>query len=85
MTTLAIPSIHLNGTSRKSLLDGYRNALYALREAETALQETGPNGRDYYVQPAGAFALAQEQHVARCRALRNVITELEQVAEQIAE
>ena len=38
--TIAIPTIHLNGTSREALLQGYRDAIDALREAERKLAAT---------------------------------------------
>lgn len=81
--TLAAPMIHLNGTDRETLLEGYMTALNALRKAERAVQETGPNGRDYYTQAPGAFELAREQHVKRLQGLTTIIRELEQIAETI--
>jgi hypothetical protein len=43
-------TIHLNGTAARDLMDSYTDAINALREAERALCECGPNGRDHYPQ-----------------------------------
>ena len=78
-----VPTIHLNGTDRETLLEGYMTALTALRKAERAVQATGPNGRDYYPQGEGAIRVAQEEHANRLRAIATVIREIEQIAESI--
>jgi hypothetical protein len=55
-TTLAVPTIHLNGTSRESLMEDLLGAYHALTEAIAALGRACPNGRDYY--PQGNDALS---------------------------
>lgn len=84
-TPLARPTIHLNGTSRESLAEGYVLAMSAVADAMRAVLATAPNGRDYYVQPEGALALAQEQHRARMERLRETYNELNEIAEYLTE
>ena len=54
------PTIHLNGTSRQSLLDAATEARSAVDEAEIKLREVWPNGRDYYPQGQDAIRHAIE-------------------------
>lgn len=76
----AIPSIHMNGTGAQQLQDGATNALEALRSAIRTVANTNPHARDFYVQPAGAFDRAAEQHRARVAILDSVAAELEALA-----
>jgi hypothetical protein len=84
MTKLTLPTVHLNGTSRESLLEGYIAALDALRLATEALQASAPNSRDYYVQAGDTFCLAQNQHFVRLARLRETLDELNTIAEHVA-
>lgn len=77
MTT--VPTIHLNGTNRAQLLEGYMKAYDALQEAYRCLKETAPNGRDYYVQGFGAFDRAADEHLDRVRAIDDVINQLAEI------
>ena len=77
------PTVHMNGTARVDLLRFYVTALDALRKAERAVAEAGPNGRDYYVQMAGNFETALEQHRRRTRMLAAMISELTTIAESL--
>ncbi len=81
--TLAIPTIHSNGSGRADLIDGYMVAIDALADAILAVQRTGPNGRDYYVQGGAAILTAQAQHRSRLERLGSVIAELREIAESI--
>ncbi len=81
--TIAIPTIHLNGTSRDALLEAYCDAIQALHAAGRKLAATYPNGRDYYPQKAGALGIAINQHEARMNKLREIIRELNTIAESI--
>lgn len=80
---LAVPTIHLNGTSAERLTEDLANAYSKITEALEALAQTAPNGRDYYVKEAGAFEQAQNEHYARIARLVAVQTELEQIMEGI--
>ena len=73
------PSVHLNGTSQKSLLDSRGDAHDALNNAYEVLKQTAPNGRDYYVSAADPKSLerATEQHMARLNAIQAVMDSIE--------
>lgn len=83
MANLTLPTVHLNGTSAQSLLDGVQEAHEKLREATEALCAAGPNARDYYPQGAGAFDRAVDEHRSRLARLASVAQELEQIAEHL--
>jgi hypothetical protein len=76
MKDLALPTIHLNGTSARSLTEQYSDARIACEAALTAVIENGPHGRDYYVQTPDGYPLARTDHLMRCAALRKVVEEL---------
>lgn len=78
------PTLHLNGTSAKDLLEGFERAHEALREAMEMVAQTAPNGRDFYVQPQGAFQAAVAEHESRMERLRDVRLELEALAEHVS-
>lgn len=82
--TIRLPSIHLNGTSKQALLEGYLEAASAVFSAAEALSEAAPNARDYYPQGDNAFKQAQEEHNARLAKLNSVLVELQQLAEHVA-
>lgn len=80
---MTVPTVHLNGTSRQALLDGYQAAYEAVREAYATLQGTYPNGRDYYPQGPLAIAGAMAEHEARLAKLRTVQEELDQLIQAV--
>jgi hypothetical protein len=82
--TIRLPTIHLNGTSKAALLDGYLDAVSAVFAATEALSEAAPNARDYYPQGDDAFKQAQDEHNARMMKLNSVLFELQQLAEHVA-
>lgn len=84
-TPKALPTIHLNGSSPKDLFENAREALGALRKAISAVEGTGPNGRDYYPQGDGAIAVAVSEHCDRLKRIQSVIAELETLAEHITD
>jgi hypothetical protein len=84
ITKLAVPTIHLNGTSKEVLLEDYCNAIHALHEAGSALAKAYPNARDYYPQGNGAINAAMDQHDDRMNRLRGIIKELEVIAEAVS-
>jgi len=81
---MVTPTVHLNGTSRQALLEGYVAAARAVREAMEAVQAAAPNARDYYVQGPAEWGLAQKEHRARLEKLEEVRAELEALAEEVA-
>lgn len=79
-TTLTLPTIHMNGTSRKELHDAYLNAHHKTQDALEAVRRTFPHGRDYYVQSPDAGRQATIEHLARLDRLAAVLAELETLA-----
>lgn len=77
MTTLLGPVVHLNGTARDDLMEGYQAAMAAVRLARKALQATYPHGRDY---PNGGLLDASEAHGYRLAHLNDMERELEALA-----
>ena len=73
---MIFPTIHLNGTSKESLLAEYRVAYDKLDEAIEALSKVTIHGRDYYPQEQGAYITAREEQVARILKLATVKGEL---------
>lgn len=71
------PIPHLNGTALERLLQDRKDAANALRRALTALADTAPNGRDYYLTAEGRFEKAKAQHARRVDAVAGVLAELE--------
>lgn len=81
---MRFPSVHFNGTSRATLIDGYRAAVEALREAEAAVGATAPNARDYYPQGGDAFTEANREHVGRLVQLREVRAGMELLLDRVS-
>jgi len=76
-TDLTFPTVHLNGTGRKMLAEGYYNAYVAVQNAIRAFNEIEFNARDYYVQPEGAWAKARTERDCAAAHLRQVRDYLE--------
>ena len=79
------PTIHTNGSSATTLLDGYAAVLDALSKAQDYLASTGPNGRDYYPQGESAYAVARAEHEARIEKVRAVREEIETIASIVSD
>ena len=75
-----MPTVNLNGTPGSRLVDQLEEAVNALRTAESALENTEPNGRDY---PSGTFSHAQSEYRKRLQALQSVRGELETIWESV--
>lgn len=58
---LTLPTVHLNGTGRKMLAEGYQRAYVAVQDAIRAFNEIEFNARDYYVQSDGAWPQARTE------------------------
>ena len=82
-TSLALPTIHLNGTGPDTLMDSYDTASLALSDAALALRRVELNARDYYVQGPDAFRRAQEEHAARLDRLDAIRAEIIAITEHI--
>lgn len=79
------PTVHSNGTGRATLLREAYTAQQALWAAMDAIRNMTVNGRDYYVQDAGAHAIAIEEHLARVNKLRSLEDEIGQYVNAIEE
>jgi hypothetical protein len=82
MTTF--PTIHINGTSKKDLLDGYRKAIDAVQDAVVALGSVEFNARDYYVQGSHAWVQASDERVEQFQKLYAVKDHLMEIALHIS-
>ena len=77
------PTIHLNGTGKKMLLEGYENAYHAILEAENALGKVEFNARDYYPQGDGAWSEAIKEMDERFTSLAKIKKEIGNILESI--
>ena len=73
---VAVPFVHLNGTSRESLLSQLEDAYTAVNSAMDALRQSAPNGRDAYPQP-GLMERLEAQHRTRQEYLQAVLDSIE--------
>lgn len=73
---IALPTIHLNGTSEKMLMEGYRAAFEACSKAVDALYQVEFHGRDYYPQGQEAWEKAHAEHCSRIARISSVKDEL---------
>jgi hypothetical protein len=81
MSNLAIPTVHMNGTSKAELVEQLREAARAIRTAKDALAMSAPHGRDYYTQSdPSAIGKATREYAARQLKLAEVYSELEEIA-----
>ena len=80
---LTVPTIHSNGTSKKSLLRALDDAGSSINDALDALRAASPHGRDYYPQGSGAIQKATAEHRSRVERLTSVMKELEWLAEKV--
>lgn len=77
MADLTLPSIHLNGTSRSMLSEGYGNAYRKLIEFRDAFNSIEHNARDYYVQGSDAWHKAVHQRDVQRQRIADLMTYLE--------
>lgn len=81
--TVAVPTVHINGTKGGALLSHALACRSTLQGALQVLQEYGPNGRDFYPQGDAAVVRAFDEHRARLKAIEDVIRQYEEIAEGI--
>jgi len=79
------PTVHMNGTSKRMLLEGYSDARQAVRHAQVMMGKIEFNARDYYVQGPEAWAQAVEEMKGRYLALEQVANDLLEIMEHINE
>ena len=82
---LTRPTVHLNGTSRKELAEGYYAAVIALTAALDVLGHSppAPHGRDYYPQGDDAIHRATEEHRDRIKRVTSVLEEMREIGEEL--
>jgi hypothetical protein len=73
------PTLHLNGTGAKMLLEGYNRARRAIFDAHEALRAVEFNARDYYPQGPEAWPAARDEMGARFQALDGIRRDLEAI------
>lgn len=82
--TLEYPTIHLNGSSKSTLVKDLRAAYRAVQEAAAAVAQTAPHGRDYYVkEDIESYRKARVQHDTRMEVLRTIAEDLATIAQEI--
>ena len=79
-SNLIVPTVHLNGDSKRALHAQYEAAEEAVYEAINALNEITVHGRDYCPQGNDAINDAVEQHRQFRQALHTVKTHLSEIA-----
>lgn len=82
---MQVPTIHLNGTSAKELVEQLINVANPLRDAIKAHAVALPNGRDYYPQGNDAIGKATTEWCHRHDNLVTALRELEDLASAIQE
>ena len=82
MTVIA-PSVHLNGTSKKELVEQLRSSVSILESAIEVMKEASPHMRDYYVQKDGdaIFQIARDNHYNRIAKVEAIIQEYHEIYE----
>lgn len=82
---MVTPTIHINGTSQRELLDQLEKGFLALLDAAEIMRQGAPHMRDYYVQENGdaRFEQARRDHWDRIDRVVEVGRELQELALQI--
>ncbi len=77
---MKLPIINLNGTSPLDLLEQQTEVLLSIRVALDKLYLAAPHGRDYPVEDS-YWRAAREEHFARVAKVREIMLEVESIAE----
>jgi hypothetical protein len=85
MPATVFPTVHMNGTSKRALIEDYAASARALHHAINLMAAAAPNGRDYYPQGAEAIRVAMREHQERIIKLQNIVRELEKIGEHIVD
>lgn len=79
---ITLPTIHMNGTGRKSLQEGYGAAADTLQDFIDAWGKVEFNARDYYVVD-GAWPKALEEREAMNAKIRDIRDYLQSIREHL--
>jgi hypothetical protein len=82
---MQFPRVNLNGTGKADLLNQQLEMLAALRLAAKVMAANSPHGRDYYLIDSDATSRAFAEHMARRKAVDDIIGEIEAIALNIDE
>lgn len=82
---MQLPVIHMNGTSRDSLVEDLCKVSHVLNDAYEAMKQACPNGRDYYPLGPGAIRQAESEHLDRLRRVDAVKSEIDAMTLAIAD
>lgn len=74
-----IPTVHWNGDTQQTLTDQNMAVYRAADKLLTALNEAGPNGRNFYPQGPQALWDAQVEHKARWEAVNKIKRDMEEI------
>ena len=80
-----VPTVHLNGTSRKQLEVQLEEVGLAIQSAIRALGTAAPNGRDYYPQGPLAINRAVVDHLSRLEKLQDVYDDIMMIYEGVVD
>ncbi len=78
-----IPTVHLNGTSRNSLVQQRIDLIDALENVEKAIALAWPHGRDYYPQGPDALFVAQRAWTKRMNVINTLREEITEESQRI--
>lgn len=82
--SVPLPTVHLNGTSKQMLLEGYQNAWQSIQTAIETLAKVEFHPRDYFVNmDPDAYAKARDQRDGQFYELRKIQEELYAVIEHL--
>lgn len=76
---MILPTIHLNGSGRESLMKQYHQTYLAVHEALCSLRKLDIHDRDYYPQGPDAGPQARRENQARIEKLQGVLDEIEAI------
>ncbi len=83
MQAMLIPTVHMNGDSKKTLEEDNLAAYRAIVGAMEVIAKACPNGRNFYPQGDGAIYQAIAEHQRRLEALEVIRLEYEAILEGI--
>jgi hypothetical protein len=66
------PVLNLNGTSGPALVEEYKNAYRAIREAYEAVNSVTVHGRDFQTAPPGTYEKARAEKVEWLTQLKSI-------------